>query len=261
MGIYPNKFMIYYISVPFDQKPSLSGGIAPIYLALIGFVVFWFVSKSNRVKTHYFQKFPTNTAWLRFIYMTKWVGFLSMGLFPLLYLLITQPQRGLAYYGLNFRSDTLLFNLIVSIGLSLVVIPLAAFSAKQAKNLVNYPQIRASVWDTKTFKLNLLGWAIYLFGYELLFRGILLFPLVEAYGVWLAIAVNVALYAATHIPKGLEETIGAAPLGFVLCLLTLMAGNIWIAFLVHVAMAWTNSLTALKHHPDIHYYKWQKNPS
>ncbi len=193
--------------------------------------------------------------------MTKWVGFLSMGLFPLLYLLITQPQRGLAYYGLNFRSDTLLFNLIVSIGLSLVVIPLAAFSAKQAKNLVNYPQIRASVWDAKTFKLNLWGWAIYLFGYELLFRGILLFPLVEAYGVWLAIAVNVALYAATHIPKGLEETIGAAPLGFVLCLLTLMAGNIWIAFLVHVAMAWTNSLTALKHHPDIHYYKWQKNPS
>jgi hypothetical protein len=40
-----------------------------------------------------------------------------------------------------------------------------------------------------------------------------------------------------------------------------MAGNIWIAFLVHVAMAWTNSLTALKHHPEIHYSKWQKNVS
>ena len=63
------------------------------------------------------------------------------------------------------------------------------------------------------------------------------------------------------IPKGFDETIGAVPLGFLLCLLTLMAGNIWIAFLVHVAMAWTNSLTALKHHPDIHYSKWQKNAS
>jgi hypothetical protein len=63
------------------------------------------------------------------------------------------------------------------------------------------------------------------------------------------------------IPKGFDETIGAVPLGFLLCLLTLMAGNIWIAFLVHVAMAWTNSLTALKHHPEIHYNKWQKNAS
>jgi membrane protease YdiL (CAAX protease family) len=150
---------------------------------------------------------------------------------------------------------------LVTLGLSVILIPLAAFSAKKPKNLVNYPQIRAKTWNNKTFRLNLFGWAIYLFGYELLFRGILLFPLVEAYGVWLAIAVNVALYSATHIPKGLDETIGAAPLGFLLCLLTLMAGNIWIAFLVHVAMAWTNSLTALKHHPEIHYSKWQKNAS
>jgi membrane protease YdiL (CAAX protease family) len=193
--------------------------------------------------------------------MTKWVGFLTMGLLPLMVLIILNPTRGLAYYGLNFRSDTLLFNIVVTIGLAALLIPLAAFSAKKPKNLVNYPQIRAQNWDTKTFRYNLLGWAVYLFGYELLFRGLLLFPLVEAYGIWLAIAINVALYSATHIPKGLDETIGAAPLGFLLCLLTLMAGNIWIAFLVHVAMAWTNSLTALKHHPEIHYSKWNKNVS
>jgi membrane protease YdiL (CAAX protease family) len=168
-------------------------------------------------------------------------------------LLFIEPKRGLAYYGLNFRTDTLLFNLLVIIGMLLLVIPLAAYSAKKEKNLVNYPQIRAKVWTKKTFRLNLIGWAVYLVGYELLFRGILLFPLVEAYGIWLAIAVNVALYSATHIPKGLDETLGAAPLGFVLCLLTLMSGNIWISVLVHIGMAWTNSLTALKHHPEIHY--------
>jgi membrane protease YdiL (CAAX protease family) len=252
---------MHYLALPFDQTPSLAGGIAPIYLALIGFVCFWFVSKSERIKAYYFKKYTHDTAWLRFIYMTKWVGFLTMGLLPLLVLLLLNPSRNLAYYGLNFRSDTLLFNLVLTIGLAAILIPLAAFSAKKPKNLVNYPQIRAKNWDTKTFRYNLLGWAVYLFGYELLFRGLLLFPLVEAYGIWLAVAVNVALYSATHIPKGLDETIGAAPLGFLLCLLTLMAGNIWIAFLVHVAMAWTNSLTALKHHPEIHYSKWLKNVS
>lgn len=252
---------MHFLALPFDQIPSLAGGIAPIYLALVGFVCFWFISKSERIKAYYFKKYPHDTAWLRFIYMTKWVGFLTMGLLPLIVLIVLNPTRGLAYYGLNFRSDTLLFNTVITIGLSALLIPLAAFSAKKPKNLVNYPQIRAQNWDTKTFRYNLLGWAVYLFGYELLFRGLLLFPLVEAYGIWLAIAINVALYSATHIPKGLDETIGAAPLGFLLCLLTLMAGNIWIAFLVHVAMAWTNSLTALKHHPEIHYHKWQKNVS
>jgi membrane protease YdiL (CAAX protease family) len=252
---------MHFLALPFDQTPSLAGGIASIYLALIGFVCFWFISKSERIKAYYFKKYTHDTAWLRFIYMTKWVGFLTMGLLPLLVLLILNPTRSLSYYGLNFRTDTLLFNTVVTVGLSAILIPLAAFSAKKPKNLVNYPQIRAKNWDTTTFRYNLLGWAVYLFGYELLFRGLLLFPLVEAYGIWLAIAVNVALYSATHIPKGLDETIGAAPLGFLLCLLTLMAGNIWIAFLVHVAMAWTNSLTALKHHPEIHYSKWLKNVS
>jgi len=63
------------------------------------------------------------------------------------------------------------------------------------------------------------------------------------------------LYATTHIPKGLRETLGALPLGLVLCLLTLTSGTIWIAFFVHLAMALTNSFAALKFHPDMVYVK------
>ena len=44
--------------------------------------------------------------------------------------------------------------------------------------------------------------------------------------MWPAIAINIALYSATHILKGLDETIGAIPLGFVLCLLTISSGTI-----------------------------------
>ena len=79
---------MHYLALPFDQTPSLAGGIAPIYLALIGFVCFWFVSKSERIKAYYFKKYTHDTAWLRLIYMTKWVGFLTMGLLPLLLLFL-----------------------------------------------------------------------------------------------------------------------------------------------------------------------------
>src|SRR5690606_7569153 len=201
----------------------------------------------------FYRKYDADTASVKHIFFTKYFGFLSMGVAPTIVCLICLPELTLADYGLTFIPETALFTLIWIVGLCALVIPLAAFSAKKPKNLINYPQIRAKNWDRSIYFKNLLGWALYLFGYEFLFRGILLIPLVEPLGIWPAIAINIALYSATHIPKGLDETIGAIPLGLVLCLLTLASGTIWIAFIVHVAMAWTNSLTALKHHPDIHY--------
>jgi membrane protease YdiL (CAAX protease family) len=181
------------------------------------------------------------------------VGFVSMGVLPLVICLVILPGDSLAGYGLTWNSETAFTSLLWIIGLSAVVIPVAYFSAQKPENLVNYPQIRAKIWTTKTVVLNAAGWALYLFGYELLFRGVLLFPVAGILGIWPAIAINIALYAATHIPKGMSETIGAAPLGLILCILTLTTGTIWIAFFVHLAMALTNGFTALKFHPDMQY--------
>ena len=227
----------------------------PIICALVFFVLYWFVSQSEKIKGFFYSNNEFDQASVKHIFFTKYFGFISMGVLPTVICLIFIDDLTLAKLGLTFIPETALFTLAWTVGLCALVIPLAMFSAKKPKNLVNYPQIRAKNWNNSIYFKNLLGWALYLFGYEFLFRGVLLIPLVEPIGIWPAIAVNIALYSATHIPKGLDETIGAIPLGLVLCLLTLASGTIWIAFIVHVAMAWTNSLTALKHHPDIHYRK------
>lgn len=225
----------------------------PVLLSLIFFVVYWFTAQSDKIKQHFYSKHDFDQASVKHIFFTKYFGFLSMGVAPTVICLIFLPEYSLADYGLTIIPETSFFSLVWTLGLTALVVPLAYISAKKPKNLVNYPQIRAKEWTSKIVFINALGWALYLFGYEFLFRGTLLFPLVDSIGVWPAIAVNIGLYSATHIPKGLDETIGAIPLGLVLCLLTLASGTIWIAFLVHVAMAWTNSFTALKFHPEIHY--------
>lgn len=230
----------------------------PILLTLVFFVAYWFTAQSEKIKSKFYATHSFDVASVRHIFFTKYMGFILMGAVPTIICLAFIPQYTLADYGLTFIAETSLFSLVWTLGLSALVIPLAYFSAKKPKNLVNYPQIRAKLWSNKTVFINALGWFLYLFGYEFLFRGTLLFPLVDTLGIWPAIAINVALYSATHIPKGLDETIGAIPLGLVLCVLTVESGTIWIAFLVHVAMAWTNSFTALKFHPDIHY-KSRKN--
>lgn len=225
--------------------------VLPIILTLTFFVLYWFTANSSRVKKYYYSKFSFNVAAYKHIFFTKLFGFFSMGIVPIIICLLLIENYTLSDYGLTFISETAIFSVLWTLGLSIIVVPLVYHSAKKSKNLVNYPQIRAKVWSKKIMIINALGWFLYLFGYEFLFRGVLLFPLVESLGVWPAITINIALYSATHIPKGLDETIGAIPLGFILCLLTIHSGTIWIAFFVHVIMAWTNTFTALHYNPDI----------
>lgn len=227
----------------------------PIAAALIFFVIYWFTAQSEKIRSYFYNKYKHDDASVKHIFFTKYFGFISMGIAPTILCLILIPEISLADYGLTFIYKTTMFTVWWTLGLCVLVIPLVTYSARKPKNLANYPQIRAKNWNRSILFKNLLGWSLYLFGYELLFRGVLFVPLIEPLGIWTAIAINTALYSATHIPKGLDETIGAIPLGIVLCLLTAASGTIWIAFIVHVAMAWTNSLTALRFHPEINYKK------
>ena len=247
--------MFDYNSVNLAWSTTDTHLFVPIITSLIGFAVFWFISKSERIKAKYYAKYSFDIASVKHIYFTKIVGFVTMGVLPVLGCFLFTDFNTFESLGLILSVPTLPYSLAWIVGLAILVMPITYFSAQKAKNLVNYPQIRAKIWTQKTVILNVVGWSLYLLGYEVLFRGVLLFPLVEYMGVWPAIAVNIALYSATHIPKGMDETIGAAPLGLVLCLLTLASGSLLIAFVIHVVLALTNSFTALKFHPEINYQK------
>lgn len=215
------------------------------------FSVYWFIFASDKIKTNFYKKYPNNDeGTIRHVLFTKYAGFILMGLAPAVVFLILFPQYTLSDYGIAFGKGTDLLTLYWCLGLGIPIIIMNYFAAQRPKTFSMYPQIRAKEWDRSLIIRYSLGWCLYLFGYEFLFRGILFIPLIDTLGVWPAIAVNVALYAATHIPKSLDETIGAAPLGFVLCLITLQTGTIWVAFVVHVFLALSNSLFALKFHPE-----------
>jgi membrane protease YdiL (CAAX protease family) len=245
--------MLHPLKIDFSWQQADIYTFLPVILALLFFSIYWFTAKSEKIKKWFYSNKEPDQATVNHITFNRIVGFVSMGIFPLAICLVFLPGYSLSSFGLTWNSETALVSLFWTIGLSAVVIPVAYMSARKPENLVNYPQIRAKIWTNKTVIINASGWALYLFGYELLFRGVLLFPVADHLGIWPAIAINIALYSATHIPKGMSETIGAAPLGLILCILTLSTGTIWIAFFVHLAMALTNSFTALKFHSDMQY--------
>ncbi len=228
---------------------------APIIITLLAFCLYWFTAKSKRIASLFYKNKPFDQASSNHVFFTKYFGFLSMGALPFIACLIFLPQYSLADFGVSFNSETTGESLFWILVLSVVLIPTSFISARQSKRHINYPQVRAKIWSRGILFKSLLGWFLYLFGYEFLFRGVLLIPLVDSIGLWPAIAINIALYSGTHIPKGLGETMGAIPFGLVLSLITISTGTIWVAFFAHLIIAWTNNLVALKYNPETNLIK------
>ena len=150
----------------------------PIAAALIFFVMYWFTAQSEKIRSYFYNKYEHDEASVKHIFFTKYFGFISMGIAPTILCLILIPEISLADYGLTFIHKTTMFTVWWTLGLCVLVVPLATYSARKPKNLVNYPQIRAKNWNRSILFKNLLGWALYLFGYEFLFRGVLFVPLI-----------------------------------------------------------------------------------
>lgn len=217
-------------------------------LLTLGFSVYHFVSISVKIKEKYLAQFGLIKGNTKFLWMTRYLGAMTIGIIPSITLLIV-TGKNLEEYGIVFKSHGLSLAWIV--GLACIIIPMNFFNSKKDKNLAFYPNVREKEWTKKMVATNAFTWIAYLFGYELMFRGLLLFATVPLLGEWPAIALNTALYALVHVPKNLEETIGAVPLGVILCLITLTTGTIWVAFFAHITLALSNFFFSLKHHPEM----------
>ena len=78
---------------------------------------------------------------------------------------------------------------------------------------------------------------LFLFAYEVWFRGYFLTDCITSWGIAIGIAVNVALYVLLHSVNGKEEMRSCVPLGLLLCLLCTWTGAAWPAIAIHLALA------------------------
>ncbi len=74
-----------------------------------------------------------------------------------------------------------------------------------------------------------------------------------SFGFWPAVAINLSFYSATHIAKGLSETIGTFPYGLLLCFVTISTGSIAVAFITHLILALTNDYFSVHHNSKMKY--------
>jgi membrane protease YdiL (CAAX protease family) len=183
------------------------------------------------------------------IILVRIYGAILFGLIPLIALLLT--GENIHYiFGLNWPSGPGFWNLI-GFGLLIIALLGSFLQSKSPKNLKTYPQIRVKSWSKSLYVANILSWMIYLVGYELLFRGLLLFPLERNFGFWVAIFINVGIYSLTHMSKDYREALGCIPIGILLALIALKTQSILYPILIHWTMAVSNSIFSFYYHPEM----------
>ncbi|WKN43649.1 CPBP family intramembrane glutamic endopeptidase [Tunicatimonas pelagia] len=234
----------------FNWHPDFLPSVVSIMTLTVCFVTFWFLSESTaihqRLSTH---RNKVSASIAKVVYQ-KALGALLLGVIPFL-IAVFFLRYSVVEYGLGFQNTGT--SMLWISGIATVVIPLNIRAAQRPENLDYYPMIRAEKWTWRLVLLNALATITYLFSYEVLFRGILLTACVDTLGVWPGIAVNVALYSTTHLPKGPAETIGAIPFGLLMCYITLTTGTIWVAVVAHVILSLSNDYLAVYYNPNMQF--------
>ncbi len=196
---------------------------------VLSFVYFAFLDRLQKIRSEQDRGLIRDVYLLRkmggFVILGLSPGLVAWGVFGMI------PQQA----GLLFGKSLSLWPQILAA--TALFITLNVFNSRNAAIRAMYPEMRLSGWSAGDFGTAAGGWLIYLAGYEFLFRGLLLFGCYEAFGLWPAVVINLALYAALHLPKGLKEATAAIPFGALLCYLTLESGSIWPAVWVHAVQA------------------------
>ena len=74
----------------------------PLMLPLVFFTVYWFIAQSSKIKGMFLAKFALDEALVKHLFFTKTIGFISMGIIPLVICLWVFPTTSFADYGLSF---------------------------------------------------------------------------------------------------------------------------------------------------------------
>jgi len=233
-----------------EWKPEFFEAIVLLTTVIICLVGYGLTTRSSYLYKLFNRKFGEERGTIRWVFFWRYAGFFYFLLIPVV-VMYTLLSQDITRYGVGIVN--LPESLIWILALGVLIVLFQAIFARNPVNLSHYPQIRVPVWTVSLIVKNSLGWFLYLVSYEFMFRGFLLFGLVDAFGVWPAILVNTVIYSLAHIPKGARETILAVPFGILICYLTLKTGTIWVAVFLHYILAVSNDIFSIIAHPDMKF--------
>jgi len=221
-----------------------------LILLVAVYYIYYFPSFSKKTSGWFINKYPEKQAETYLFLFQKLFGFFMLGpVSAVIYFIFFEPFQKKSYL-----PDAFSFSVVLVL---MILIPLLVifiyFSSKNKEIYNRIPHMRHKDWTPERVLISIAGWGLYLFGYEFIFRELLLFSWAEAYGVVPSIAVNTAIYSAFHLPNGKNETLASIFFGIILCLVSLQAGSFLPAFLLHFTLSASTEMFSIYHNPEMSF--------
>jgi len=234
-----------------NLKPGALSFLAVFSVAIL-FYLYYFTSKQKVILNRIVRPaFPSLSDGVLEFISEKLGGIFFTGIIPAILFLgvlkIPASRAGLQM-GLTFDFRYLIIILVM------VTCLLSFLFSKKPGVQATSADLKIRNWYPGHIFLYSAAWIIYIFGYELLFRGILWFLFFDVFGFWPAMLINLLLYSAVHISKGIFMTLGALPTGIILCLLSYLTGSFLPAFIIHSTIAVMTGLFSIYHNPEVRFH-------
>lgn len=146
---------------------------------------------------------------------------------------------GSAGYIFFQQSDIIFqYNFLENSALSLFIAFIATLSmdlsiTDATSQNIHLPTIQFSVFNSIVYLIIRL---LFLFTYEVFFRGLIFLFSLQYVNLVFAILINLFFYTLIHGFDSRKEIIGSIPFGIVLCLFTYYSQSIWPAFIIHASL-------------------------
>ncbi|MFO7999216.1 MAG: CPBP family intramembrane glutamic endopeptidase [Bacteroidales bacterium] len=229
-----------------DLFPELKAGYV-LGLTVLSFLAYRRTAYSDSLSSWLIKGHKPEHATVLLFLFRKAGGFFFFGLIPALLFFPFFKLQPQLYVNIPLPGLIMFPVLLVAVLITMFL------SAKKNTIRNRLPLMRIRGWSPLLILTSITGWGIYLAAYEFLFRGLLLFSWVEAFGVLPAVIVNLVLYGAVHLQNGRKEAMGSIIFGLILCLLSLQTGSFLMAFLLHLSLSVSAEMSAVFFNPDMRF--------
>lgn len=130
-----------------------------------------------------------------------------------------------------------------------LLILIVAIACEQSKNAYKKSQVPSESFirlSSKFFISYFIVRALFLFSYELWFRGLLLFDCIQWFGIPLAVFINVFFYVFLHIFNGKKEALACIPFGLLVCFFSIVFNSALPAIMLHIGFSLTYEINTYR---------------
>jgi hypothetical protein len=214
-----------------------------IFLSVAILQTFSFYVTSRRFfRLNFFQFFQSNDNVFLIEYLFWFIGdFISYFLFPFLIIRFLFKEK-VKDYGVSFGDYKT--GIKITIIFLVIMLPLVWVFSSFPEFYKTYPHLSSAKNSWKIFLIFESGMLIYMFSWEFIWRGFMLFGLKEKFGYY-AVFIQMLPFLILHNGKPAPETFGAIIAGIALGVLALRTNSILYCVLTHMSVMFSIDLISV----------------